>query len=498
MRNVGVEQRVKDYVTSERESIAVPPALHSAILRAIDGTPRATVRSRPSPVLAAGLAAGFLILAIGLVIWRAVQPITASPMGSWSAAAPMTTGRSSHTATLLPNGKILVAGGVQPTRVLSDAELYDPTARTWQPAGALISARFGHTATLLGNGKVLVVGGSTEPPGQKPAALDSAELYDPSTNRWSSVASMKVARAFHTATLLPDGSVLVTGGLTSSAGVAPSGQRGRMVAAPVVADAEIYDPVADRWAAAGMMTTPRANHSAVRLLDGRVLVIGGIATLTGWNDFAPMTSAEFYDPAQRRWSSATSMHYARSFESTTLLPDGRVLVAGSVTAPGAAAPEIFDPQTDAWSPVPLPGVYRLAHMAVSLPNGMVLVVGGDNEASAQLYDGRTNTWSSAGTMAVTRAYGTATLLATGRVFIAGGFGDTGSGVGALKSAEVYDPHGSAASVIGRLEATPPSLLLGIVVLLVLGTLTVAFALPWLRRRTRPGPGDQWIGPDDLT
>ena len=400
----------------------------------------------------------------------------------------MATGRSSHTATLLRGGKIVIVGGMQPARVLSDAELYDPTTQAWTSAGSLSMPRTGHTATLLPNGKVLVAGGtvSVARP-DRPASLTGAELYDPRTNSWSPAATMHVARAFHTATLLLDGKVLITGGVTTP----------ETGASQLLASAEIYDPNSDAWAAAGVMTMPRANHSAIVLPDGRVVVIGGNKNWTSIPCACEsLASAEFYDPVKHTWSPAASMHYPRSLQSATLMPDGRVLVVGGEEAAGAAAPEIFDPKTDTWSVTPAPGVLRIAHVALLLPDGKVLVAGGDHEARAQLYDWRTNSWSSAGRMAVTRAYATGTRLANGRVLVVGGFGEGSAGLGPLANTDLYDPTGMSAPATILHTGAPASTVLGIVLVLGIGILVVAAAGRKLRRRMRSRhERAQWIDPD---
>ena len=141
------------------------------------------------------------------------DPATGST-GTWSSAGNLTTARDQHTATLLPSGKVLVVGGYGNTGKISGAELYDPatgSTGTWGSAGNLSAARYIHAATLLPSGKVLVAGG-----GGNGGALTSAELYDPASSSWTTTGSLGAARYNHTATLLPSGKVLVTGGRTST------------------------------------------------------------------------------------------------------------------------------------------------------------------------------------------------------------------------------------------------------------------------------------------
>src|SRR6266550_2999128 len=184
----------------------------------------------------------------------------ASAQSLFPADAPFTFGntgslniaRESHTATLLPNGKVLVAGGRTGAGVLSSAELYDPASGTWSATGSLNTARRFHTATLLPNGKVLVAGG---------AILPSEELYDPASGAWSPTGSLITGRCRHTATLLPNGKVLVAGG-QGTGGV-------------ILSSAEVYDPASGTWSATGSLNTARWFHTATLLPNGKMLVAGG-------------------------------------------------------------------------------------------------------------------------------------------------------------------------------------------------------------------------------
>src|SRR5207302_6524747 len=164
------------------------------------------------------------------------------------------------TATPLPSGKVLVAvGDTSPfvATATATAELYDPSSGSWSPTGSMGTARYIHTATLLPSGKVLVAGGFT-PPGP-PGETATAELYDPSTGSWSSTGSMGTARYGHTATLLPGGKVLVAGGFHD---------------VMTTAAAELYDPSTGSWSSTGSMATASYLHTAA-LLPGAVLVAGG-------------------------------------------------------------------------------------------------------------------------------------------------------------------------------------------------------------------------------
>ena len=477
MRSASIEERVRDYIEGERAQIPVPGMLAPRILHALDATRPAPRHSRLAFVPVATAIVALLFLAIGVAWMRTAQAPAAIESGAWSPAPAMPVGRGFHTASLLPNGKVLVVGGNQTFRALAaSAELYDPRTRMWSSAGMLTTPRSLHTATLLKNGKVLIVGGS-QVDSFSLGSLASAELYDPQTNSWALAASMHTPRSYHTATLLADGRVLVVGGIEAS----------NDVTGKVLASAELYDPATNTWTTAAPMRVARARHAAILLADHRVLVIGGndVAYSAFSNYFA---TAELYDPTRQSWSPAGSMNYARTFPTGTVLPDGRVLVVGDAGVNERTA-EIFDPRNERWSLAPDPGVGRAEHVAVRLRNGAVLVAGGIGETSAQLFDWRRNAWSNAGAMAVIRANATATVLDNGQVLVTGGFG---SGRTAWASAERYDPQGSYEAAITRTGSTPlpgggVAPWLAVAVLLALG-------LSWLaRRRARQSrDGVIWI------
>ena len=216
-----------------------------------------------------------------------------------------------HTATLLPNGKVLVVGGHGNPTI---AELYDPASGTWTATGRpMIRYHVEHTATLLPDGRVLVAGG---PPNGREIGSPTAELYDPSTGSWTVTGNMVRVRLGHTATLLPDGRVLVAGG--SSEGNSKS-----------TASAEVYDPGSGSWTATGDMVALRiGGWTATLLTDGMVLVVGGFRSLGGNGMLA---SAELFDPSTGTWTAAPNMDTPLANQTATLLPDGRVLVAGGAS-----------------------------------------------------------------------------------------------------------------------------------------------------------------------
>lgn len=283
----------------------------------------------------------------------------------------------------------------------------------------LATARRDHTITLLRNGKVLVTGGVSTTNN-----LTIAELYDPTEERWSPTGSLATARRNHTATLLRDGKVLVVGGLDT--------------ALARLASAELYDAVTQHWAATGKLTAARSQHTATLLPNGKALVTGGVGMLGS----GTLSSAELYDPVTGRWTATGSLSTARSQHTAMLLPNGKVLVTGGVGTAKAgmlATAELYDPVTGRWSSTGSLTTARSQHTTTLLPNGQVLVAGGigknGNLASAELYDPGTGHWSATGSLSFMRFLHTANLLPTGKVLVTGGVGATGN----LSSAELYEP-----------------------------------------------------------
>ncbi len=295
--------------------------------------------------------------------------------GGFSETGSMTTPRGAHEATLLANGKVLITGGLSAERqFLASAELYDPATRRFTPTGGMRIAREAHRATLLKNGKVLVTGGLSPVWPQQ----QLAEIYDPTTGAFSPAGEMTMPRADHTATLLADGRVLLSAGST-----------GRSINQAVTETAEVFDPATNRFTATGKLAAPRHKHAAVRLLDGRVLVIGGAdSRLRGFYN-----SAELYDPAAGRFSATGSMSAARYKirEAAALLADGRVLIAG-----GGTLLEVYDPATGVFSLLPDRVTTALRYSTTTLlGDGTALIAGGYGgeglpSAGAWLYDPKVN------------------------------------------------------------------------------------------------------------
>ncbi len=342
------------------------------------------------------------LLLLGLVL------VPSTRAASFENTGDLSTGRYDHTATLLLDGKVLVVGGIDyPADATTTAELYDPTTASWAYTATARSIRYLHTATLLPDGRVLVAGGETG----LLDYTDTAEIYDPASETWTETGKMNnYGRLGHTATLLADGKVLVCGGFVLSPySLLP------------LATAELYDPATGVWTKIAKMTTARGGATATLLPNGKVLLAGGRDL-----DDQLLATAELYDPGTGTWTVTGSMAAARQFHSATLLPDGMVLVAGGDDADGASC-ELYNPQDGTWSASGSLNIGRSRHTATLLPDGAVLVAGGRNTktqsplASAELYRPESGTWTTTGSLNTGRTDHTATLLPDNTVLIAGGY-----------------------------------------------------------------------------
>ncbi len=336
---------------------------------------------------------------------------------SWSYTGRLNTARYHMTATLLPNGKVLVAGGFGVPNYLSSAEVYDPATGTWVSTGSLNHTRAYHTATMLPNGKVLVAGGIDAGTN----TLSTAELYDPVTGSWSTTGGLTRPRAFHTATLLQNGKVLVTGdgfGGTS---------------------AELYDPTTGKWRLTGSFHTP-AWVSPTLLPNGKVLIEGGSACDSQENCTA-LKVAELYDQTTETWSSTGNLNIGRSEQIAVTLPNGKVLVVGGsgncIADAGCSflnSAELYDPATGTWS---ITGNLSYANHnsseAIVLSNGKVLVAGGWAGTGTELYDPADGKWTITAYLNTGREP-RALLLGNGKVLAVGGATDA--------SAELYNQEAS--------------------------------------------------------
>ncbi|MEI7482749.1 MAG: kelch repeat-containing protein [Elusimicrobiota bacterium] len=329
----------------------------------------------------------------------------------WPAAASLTTKRAFHTSTLLPNGNILTCGGANDTDTLSSCELYDKTVKKWAFVGSMNYARANHTATLLANGNVLLVGGTIS---ASTAVVNTAEIYYPDTKRCLITEAMITPRADHTATLLPDGNVLVAAGNSGNSYSNSS---------------EIYITTTSKWqAVTDTLGTARAQHTATLLKNGTVLVVGGINSLNA------VDTAEIYNPLTRQWNGAPdNLNDKRYSHTANLLRDGRVLVMGGSSGLQAlASAEIYDGTNWIYTRAFPAGIHhgndmvetRSNHTSTLLPNGKILVTGGEAPGlardTAEGYDVDFSTWQQQGTMEK-RARHTTVLMEDGSLMNIGGF-----------------------------------------------------------------------------
>jgi hypothetical protein len=308
---------------------------------------------------------------------------------------------------------------------LDSAEIYDPASGRFAPTNKLHAQRAGATATLLPNGRVLIAGG-TDGSGK---SLASAEIYDPDSGGFSLTGNMNASRAHAIAVLLRTGKVLIAGG-------SASGDDDQLTAA------ELYDPATGSFTPTGSMHGQRSAFTAVALKDGRVLVVGGLSG--GQYPYHTVeATAEIYDPNTGRFTQTGSMAVARYKQGAALLPDGRVLVAGGSNEIGRQityfSTEIFDPQTGKFSPGPnmrFPR-FKLLSGVVALNDGRILLAGGAERA--EVYDPVRQVFTPInGETLDGFLFSTATLLRNGRVLLVDGYGHHPTD-GAVNQALLWQP-----------------------------------------------------------
>lgn len=412
----------------------------STLLGVAMPTPTATIEARPttSPV---------------------VSPIPAtSPLAfeaGFRSIGDMASPRYQHTATLLADGRVLIAGGRSlQDPILATTELWDPTTEAFTSGPPLVVGRFGHTATRMADGRVLIVGGVlTGAPNE--VGTRQIELWDPATGtfRAAGLTTFPHTAALSTV-LLADGRVLIIGGVDCS--VLPDGTQAdraaRLRCQPQLLTTEIWDPATESVTPTGSLEQEHDWASATLLADGRVFVLGGGSL--------PTIGSEVWDPATGAWSRGGAPTHARlGGQSATLLPDGRVLVVGGHTGtlngdpfpPPLRAADVWDPTSSSFSPSGAMRVGRERHTATLLADGRVLIDGGIGQPAAdfsdtavleaEIWDPATGSFSSAGQDAVGRALHTTTLLPDGRVLITGGFthAERAEVVGVSASAEIWTP-----------------------------------------------------------
>jgi WD40 repeat protein len=407
--------------------------------------------------------------------------------GTWTATGSLTTGgRALHTASRLPDGRILITGGWNGAEALSTAEIYNPAAGTFSATGSMSTGRANHRARVLFDGRILVAGGFDS----KGAAIASAEIYDPASGTFSATAGpMSEARFAHSLNPVGDGKVLASGGF-GTGGLA-------------LGTAELFDPVTGTFLPAGSLAHPRAHHNAVGLPSGKVLLIGG------HGGGGVLGSTEIYDPEANTFAPGPALNQARQNPSAYLLPNGLVLVSGGNNNASAhwdiqtnflSSAELFNPapqiftatgskknatcngnsvllwtgkflnagggtnEAELYTPE-MPGTpatwvaagnmvsARTGHLSNLLDDGRVLITGGLNAggnptALTELYDYLTGNFSPTGSMKVARQHHRSVLLYNGKVLVTGGRPNSASGV--LDSAELYDPVSGTFSLAGNM------------------------------------------------
>ncbi|HEY1334958.1 MAG TPA: kelch repeat-containing protein [Myxococcaceae bacterium] len=341
------------------------------------------------------------LLAVVLSACAAENPERAP--GTLTALGDMLVRRSQHTATLLLDGRVLIAGGGTPEQAQASVELYDPSSGVSVHAPDLLEPRAGHTATLLGDGRVLIVGGL--------GGVSSAELFDPASGTFHSTAPPVRPRSDHAAVLLSNGKVLVLGGDVSGVGASPT------------ASAELFDPATERFEEIAPMLTARRPYGVIALPDGRLLIAGG--TTTGK---AVTTAAEVYDPDLERFEAVPALATPREKHASARLPDGRILVLGGNRDPdgdGLDSTEIFDPSVGLFISGPdlFQGRYKFS--ALGLSDGSALAVGGARFLAERVDRGLARSLPVGGEEAM-RFFPALTPLDGGHVLISGGYTAGGS------------------------------------------------------------------------
>ena len=344
---------------------------------------------------------------------------------------PLQHSRYDHTATLLHDGKVLLAGGLDPAGAgVGNGEVYNPSTDSWSLTGMMSAARGNYDTTLLSDGRVLAVAGKSSELGN----IGSTEAYDPTSNQWNWLAADGLTRRAHQVTLLPNGLVMISGGVLAKrrgGEWTPNYTAGEKAVPDKVetTSVELFDIVGGKTTQAASLTHARKEHISVLLADGRVLIIGG---LIDWTEDGPsvdsLNSTEIYDSESDSWSLGAVMAQGRGLHTATTLPDGKILVTGGLNT--ARQPlnsaELYNPTTDSWAPATSMSQARDSHTGTLLSDGRVLVVGGNGTSSglslisAEIYDPSSNSWSSAGNMLQGRSHHTAIQLNDGKVLIAGG------------------------------------------------------------------------------
>jgi hypothetical protein len=421
MNGNDVEQRLHDYYTefTPRDSTRAVAGVGRVIADA-----RAHRRLGPAPLIGQSWLRGFAAAA-GAAVVIGVLAVALLPLWNGPAAAPGASGSGSPSPATSPSESVAIAsptGSVAPSTSPTLGINAPPVAARWVKDGSMPHSHAGTHVLLVGGGKVLVVGDDNLfAPG--PPYATQAEIWDPSTDKWSATAGLDAPRDSFGAVALVDGKAIVFGGLDDNT--------------TSYSSARIYDPSTGSWTATGSLLQPRTSPAYTRLADGRVLAIGG-------EDFdgvhsTYLATAEIFNPATGRWTATGSLHAPRSEGQAVTLADGRVLVVGGMNSDSTSAVngEVYDPATGQWTVTGNLAAIRTESSLAALPDGSALVAGGLTTASAERLDPASLTWKSAGKMKSAVGSRIAIVLANGKVLFAGGRG--GGTKPAISAAEIYDP-----------------------------------------------------------
>ncbi len=368
-----------------------------------------TIAPRPAVLALAAVALAF-------TAWLPA-PASADPAGT------MIVPRYNHTATRLPDGRVLVAGGLTQSGpnfvTTATCEIYDPATNSWTATGPLHEARENHDAILLTDGQVLVAGGRVT----DALSLKTSEIYNPATGTWLEAGPMLTVRKSPKLALLPDGQVLVAGG------------NGHEQNAPRLKYCELFNPDTGKWTDTGDLIVGRRSYEMASLDDGRVLLDGGNSDSVAGG--FQRKDTETYNPATGTWTKVGDLITGRDQHEQVRLDDGRVLLAGGFVGPASAETvtricNLFDPTTNVWTQTRALVVPRAFFTANLLPDGNVFAVGGSPDyytvqsalSSTEEYDPIAGRWHLlASTLEHARFAHTATTLLDGSVLVAGGFAD---------------------------------------------------------------------------
>jgi hypothetical protein len=343
--------------------------------------------------------------------------------GSIEFAGDMNIGRYNHTATLLKDGSVLVVGGTGDGKnSLSSAEIFDFEEKTWTSVSDMTDPRMRHTATLLDSGQVLVAGGFSGNGLGYPSlfkhyngtgnfSYSACEIFDPGENAFAPAQPMSTGRFWHRAVKLKDGRVLVIGGLNVTQGALSS--------------CEIYNPGNGQWSRGASLNVARTRFTATLLDNGTVLITGGH---NGYEK-DPYSSCELYLPEEDKWIEISSMNKARGYHSGILMEDGRVMVSGGFSGPGQPDrkdSEIFDPTSGTWTAAGDMSQPRHNHESVLIPTGEVVIFSGSNcqtggaHSGIEYYDSKEGVWKDTNIVMLGVKWAMATSLENGHALITGG------------------------------------------------------------------------------